>query len=69
MYIYIYIYIYTIQTPELRILSRAIYTHAPARKSSTSFQLYYFAIQICSTNWLGHGHEYKWHSSNTLKAF
>ena len=34
-----------------------------ARGSSTNFQLYYFVIQICSTNWLGHGHGYKWHSS------
>ena len=46
-------------------LSCAIYTHTPARKSSTNFQLYYFVIQICSTNWLGHGHGYKWHSSLT----
>ena len=42
------------------LLSCAIYTHAPARKSSTNFQLYYFVVQICSTNWLGHGHGYKW---------
>ena len=48
---------------EATLLSCAIYTHTPARKSSTNFQLYYFAIQICSTNWLGHGHGYKWHSS------
>ena len=39
-------------------LSCAIYIHTPARKSSTNFQLYYFVIQICSTNWLGHGHGY-----------
>ena len=44
-------------------MSCAIYTHTPARTSSTNFQLYYFVIQICSTNWLGHGHGYKWHSS------
>ena len=44
-------------------MSCAIYTHTPARKSSTNFQLYCFVIQICSTNWLGHGHGYKWHSS------
>ena len=43
--------------------SRAIYTHTPARKSSTNFQLYCFVIQICSTSWLGHGRGYKWHSS------
>ena len=47
----------------MALLSCAIYTHTPARKSSTNFQLYYFVIQICSTNWLGHGHGYKWHSS------
>ena len=46
-------------------LSCAIYTHTPARKSSTNFQQYYFVIQICSTNWLGHGDGYKWHSSKT----
>ena len=39
-----------------------IHTHTPARKSSTNFQLYYFVIQICYTNWLGHGHGYEWHS-------
>ena len=59
IYLYIslslYIYIY--------ILSCAIYTHTPARKSSTNFQQYYFVIQFRSTNWLGHGHGYKWHSS------
>ena len=44
-------------------LSCDIHTHTPARKSYTNFQLYYFVIQICSTNWLGHGHGYKWHSS------
>ena len=44
-------------------MSCAIYTHTPARTSSTNFQLYYFVIQFCSTNWLGHGHGYKWHSS------
>ena len=52
--------------PVLVIITRmscAIYTHTPARKSSTNFQLYYFVIQFCSTNWLGHGHGYKWHSS------
>ena len=38
------------------MVSCAIYTHTPARKSSTNFQLYYFVIQNCSTNWLGHGH-------------
>ena len=43
-----------------------IHTHTPARKSSTSSQLYYFVIQMCSANWLGHGHGYKWHSSQTL---
>ena len=46
----------------------AIYTHTPARKSSTDFQLYYSVIQICSTNWVGHGHGYKWHSSEEKKA-
>ena len=45
------------------VMSCAIYTHTPARRSSTNFQQYYFVIQICSTNWLGHGHGYKWHSS------
>ena len=45
------------------VSSCAIYTHTPAQTSSTSFQLYYFVIQFCSTNWLGHGHGYKWHSS------
>ena len=50
----------------LYLLSCAIYTHTPARKSSTNFQLYYFVIQFCSTNWLGHGHGYKWHSSLTI---
>ena len=49
------------------ILSCAIYTHTPARTSSTNFQLYYFVIHVCSTNWLGHGHGYKWHSSDTNK--
>ena len=33
-----------------------------------------FVIQICSTNWLGHGHGYKWHSSpvpeyGSMRAF
>ena len=46
------------------IMSCAIYTHTPAQTSSTHFQLYYFVIQISSTNWLGHGHGYKWHSSD-----
>ena len=45
-------------------MSCAIYTHTPAR-NYTNFQLYYFVIQFCSTNWLGHGHGYKWHSSTT----
>ena len=45
------------------IMSCAIYTHTLARKSSTNFQLYYFAIRVCSTSWLGHGHGYKRHSS------
>ena len=43
--------------------SCAIYTHTPARESSTNFQQYYFVIHVCSTNWLGHGHGCKWHSS------
>ena len=43
-------------------MSCDIHNHTPARKSSTNFQLYYFVIQICSTNWLGHGHGYEWHS-------
>ena len=47
----------------MTIMSCAIYTHTPARKSSTNFQLYYFVIQFCSANWPGHGHRYKWHSS------
>ena len=38
------------------------HTHTPARKSYTNFQLYYFVIQISSTNRLGHGHGYEWHS-------
>ena len=51
------------------ILSCAIYTHTPARKSSTDFQLYYFVVQMCSTNWLGHGHGYKWHSSASSSIY
>ena len=78
IYIYVYIYIlysdmariilyYTIYVcmfnDTTTNMSCAICTHTPARKSSTNFQQYYFVIQICSTNWLGHGHGYKWHSS------
>ena len=76
VYIYIYMYTHMYTCIHIRVrslpsrrrtfvvfLSCAIYTHTPARKSSTNFQLYYFVIQICSTNWLGHGHGYKWHSS------
>ena len=55
-----------LQLPRLRCfvsLSCAIYTHTTARTSSTNFQLYYFVIHFFSTNRLGHGHGYKWHSS------
>ena len=44
-------------------MSCATHTHTPAQKSSTNFILYPFVIQTCSTNWLGHGHGYEWHSS------
>ena len=43
-------------------LSCDIHTHTPALKSSTNFQLYYFVMRIYSTNWLGHGYGYEWHS-------
>ena len=48
-----------------RRLSRDIHTHTPARKSYTNFQLYYFVIQICSTNCLGHRHGHECHSPMT----
>ena len=35
----------------------------PPRQTYTNFILYPFVIQRCSTNWLGHGHRYEWHSS------
>ena len=44
-------------------MSYDIHIHAPARKSFTNFQLYDFIIQMCSINWLGHGHGYECHSS------
>ena len=45
-------------------LSCNIHTQTPARKSYTNLQLYYFVIQICSTNCVGHGHGYECHSSH-----
>ena len=44
------------------LMSCDIYTHTPARKSSTNLQLYYYVVQIYYTNWLGRGHGYEWHS-------
>ena len=41
---------------------RYSYTHTPARKCYTNFQLYYFVIQMCYTNCIGHGHGYECHS-------
>ena len=41
LYTYIHIYIY-----KYFCLSCAIYTHTPARTSSTNFQLCYFAILL-----------------------
>ena len=43
-----------------------IRTHTPAQKTYTNIILYPFVIEPCSTNWLGHGHGYEWHSSFTL---
>ena len=39
-----------------------IHAHTPAKKSSTNFLLYPSIIRKCSTNWLGHGDGYAWHS-------
>ena len=47
----------------LTIMSCDIHTHTPAQKRSTNFILYPFVVERCSTNWLGHGHGYEWHSS------
>ena len=44
------------------IMSCAIHTHTPAKKSSTNFLLYPFLLLKCSANRLGHGHGYKCHS-------
>ena len=38
-------------------------------RSYTNFILYPFVISTCSTNWLGHGHGYEWHSSDSALPF
>ena len=43
-------------------MSCDIHTRTPAQKSSTNFMLYPFVVEQCSTNWLGRGHWYEWHS-------
>ena len=45
-----------------------IHTHAPAEKGSTNIILYPFVLRQCSTNWLGHGHGYEWHSSDNTSG-
>ena len=47
-------------------MSCDIYTHTPAKKSSTNFLLCQFIIRKCSTNRLGHGHGYELHSLSAL---
>ena len=57
--------------PSLRLplsLGCDIHSHAPALKGSTKFMLYPFVRRTSSTNWLGHGHGYEWHSSFMLSS-
>ena len=44
------------------LVSCDIYTHTPAKKSSTNFRLYPFLLQTYYTNRVGHGHGYECHS-------
>ena len=59
---YVYIYIYTI-SKRAQVLELWYSYPYPCPESSTDIMLYPFVIQRCSTNWLGHGHGYEWHSS------
>ena len=45
-----------------------IHTHAPAKKPSTNFILYPLVLRTCSTNPLGHGHGYEYHSPAWAEA-